>query len=158
MGRWHSLDPRTSSGWPSIRRAKATPSAAFLSPLMTYGSGILRSCPKKSTPFASMRHAPEVPKKLLKGKIALVAGATRGAGRGIAIALGAADVQSKSMSVEIGGCPNCRVSNVIVVTGNKARLQPIEEDSHAIFANALCGGGRLEQADEGRTGTRDGGL
>src|SRR6266852_5226874 len=62
------------------------------------------------------------------------------------------------MSVEIGGCPNCRVSNVIVVTGNKARLQPIEEDSHAIFANALCGGGRLEQADEGRTGTRDGGL
>ncbi len=91
-GRWHSLDPRTSSGWPSIRRAKATPSAAFLSPLMTYGSAILRSCPKKSTPFASMRHAPEVPKKLLKGKIALVAGATRGAGRGIAIALGAADV------------------------------------------------------------------
>src|SRR5271155_1724635 len=35
--------------------------------------------------------APAVePKKLLKGKIALVAGATRGAGRGIAIALGEA--------------------------------------------------------------------
>src|SRR2546426_8061398 len=32
----------------------------------------------------------EVPKKVLKGKIALVAGATRGAGRGIAIALGEA--------------------------------------------------------------------
>jgi NAD(P)-dependent dehydrogenase (short-subunit alcohol dehydrogenase family) len=33
---------------------------------------------------------PGVPKKVLKGKIALVAGATRGAGRGIAIALGEA--------------------------------------------------------------------
>ena len=33
---------------------------------------------------------PEAPKKVLKGKIALVAGATRGAGRGIAIALGEA--------------------------------------------------------------------
>jgi NAD(P)-dependent dehydrogenase (short-subunit alcohol dehydrogenase family) len=33
---------------------------------------------------------PEVPKKVLKGKIALVAGATRGAGRGIAVALGEA--------------------------------------------------------------------
>src|SRR3979411_3335854 len=32
----------------------------------------------------------EAPKKVLKGKIALVAGATRGAGRGIAIALGEA--------------------------------------------------------------------
>src|ERR1700730_6236182 len=32
----------------------------------------------------------QVPKKVLKGKIALVAGATRGAGRGIAIALGEA--------------------------------------------------------------------
>jgi NAD(P)-dependent dehydrogenase (short-subunit alcohol dehydrogenase family) len=32
----------------------------------------------------------EVPKKVLKGKIALVAGATRGAGRGIAVALGEA--------------------------------------------------------------------
>src|ERR1700694_4574973 len=32
----------------------------------------------------------ELPKKVLKGKIALVAGATRGAGRGIAIALGEA--------------------------------------------------------------------
>src|ERR1700687_37202 len=32
----------------------------------------------------------EVPKKILKGKVALVAGATRGAGRGIAIALGEA--------------------------------------------------------------------
>src|ERR1700704_4229555 len=32
----------------------------------------------------------EMPKKVLKGKIALVAGATRGAGRGIAIALGEA--------------------------------------------------------------------
>jgi NAD(P)-dependent dehydrogenase (short-subunit alcohol dehydrogenase family) len=32
----------------------------------------------------------EIPKKILKGKIALVAGATRGAGRGIAIALGEA--------------------------------------------------------------------
>jgi NAD(P)-dependent dehydrogenase (short-subunit alcohol dehydrogenase family) len=32
----------------------------------------------------------EVPKKVLKGKVALVAGATRGAGRGIAIALGEA--------------------------------------------------------------------
>src|ERR1700675_3733454 len=32
----------------------------------------------------------EEPKKVLKGKIALVAGATRGAGRGIAIALGEA--------------------------------------------------------------------
>src|ERR1700689_5618418 len=32
----------------------------------------------------------ETPRKLLQGKIALVAGATRGAGRGIAIALGEA--------------------------------------------------------------------
>src|ERR1700674_5333768 len=32
----------------------------------------------------------KVPKKVLRGKIALVAGATRGAGRGIAIALGEA--------------------------------------------------------------------
>src|SRR6202011_5200248 len=32
----------------------------------------------------------QVPKKVLQGKIALVAGATRGAGRGIAIALGEA--------------------------------------------------------------------
>ena len=32
----------------------------------------------------------KVPKKVLQGKIALVAGATRGAGRGIAIALGEA--------------------------------------------------------------------
>src|ERR1700681_4683433 len=32
----------------------------------------------------------QVPKKVLKGKIALVAGATRGGGRGIAIALGEA--------------------------------------------------------------------
>src|SRR5438094_10066086 len=32
----------------------------------------------------------KVPKKVLKGKVALVAGATRGAGRGIAIALGEA--------------------------------------------------------------------
>src|SRR5437870_11699763 len=32
----------------------------------------------------------KVPKKVLPGKIALVAGATRGAGRGIAIALGQA--------------------------------------------------------------------
>ncbi len=38
-----------------------------------------------------MAHAPKkVPKKVLQGKIALVAGATRGAGRGIAIELGAA--------------------------------------------------------------------
>ena len=34
--------------------------------------------------------ATKVPKKVLRGKIALVAGATRGAGRGIAIALGEA--------------------------------------------------------------------
>src|SRR5438477_11427750 len=32
----------------------------------------------------------KVPKKILQGKIALVAGATRGAGRGIAVALGEA--------------------------------------------------------------------
>lgn len=38
--------------------------------------------------MAALPH--EVPKKVLKGKIALVAGATRGAGRGIAIALGEA--------------------------------------------------------------------
>lgn len=38
-----------------------------------------------------MAHVPKkVPKKVLQGKIALVAGATRGAGRGIAIELGAA--------------------------------------------------------------------
>src|ERR1700689_2466159 len=38
-----------------------------------------------------MTRAPkQLPKKVLQGKIALVAGATRGAGRGIAIALGEA--------------------------------------------------------------------
>ena len=39
--------------------------------------------------FPDLRMA-EASKKVLKGKIALVAGATRGAGRGIAIALGEA--------------------------------------------------------------------
>src|ERR1700730_11529028 len=39
---------------------------------------------------ASVNVMAEVPKKSLKGKIALVAGATRGAGRGIAVALGEA--------------------------------------------------------------------
>src|SRR5947209_4084820 len=37
--------------------------------------------------------------------------------------------QSKSMYGEIGGCPNRRVSNVIVVAGNNARLQSITEVS-----------------------------
>src|SRR4030088_1045869 len=56
------------------------------------------------------------------------------------------------------GCPNRLVSSVIIVTGNNARTQPITEVSNAIFADALCRGGRLEQTDKGRAGTRGGGL
>src|SRR5260370_1469903 len=57
--------------------------------------------------------------------------------------------------VEITGCPNPWVSNVIVVTGNNARPQPITEVSNAIHADDPCGGGRLEQPDEARAGTAD---
>src|SRR5713226_385483 len=92
---------------------------------MTYDSGILRSCPKKSTAFANMRQAPEVPKKVLKGKIALVAGATRGAGRGIAVALG-----------EAGATVYCtgRSSRKLSRNATPGRPETIEETAELVTA------------------------
>src|SRR5216684_4041961 len=68
--------------------------------------------------------------KVLRGKIALVAGATRGAGRGIAIALG-----------EAGATVYCTGRSSRKVSRNAAsgRTETIEETAELVTAAGGCG-------------------
>jgi NAD(P)-dependent dehydrogenase (short-subunit alcohol dehydrogenase family) len=99
-----------------------------------------------------MAEAPnKPPKKVLKGKIALVAGATRGAGRGIAIALGEAGATVYCTGRSSRRRPRGRTRGRPPTPG---RPETIEETAELVTA----AGGRGIAYSETRFGRRAGTL
>ncbi|MCA1556489.1 MAG: hypothetical protein LC747_07340, partial [Acidobacteria bacterium] len=77
----------------------------------------------------------EAEKKPLAGRIALVAGATRGAGRGIACMLGEAGATVYCTGRSVRGAPPARGVHA-------GRTETIEETAEMVTAHGDGGGGR----------------
>src|SRR4051812_43676002 len=90
-------------------------------------------------------------KKLLEGKVAVVAGATRGAGRGIAAALGEAGATVYCTGRSVPGSPGMKNRPETIILGPRRGIRDQRRRRHATSLRAVAPGehaggrGRLEE-------------